>query len=516
MNKKHVLIISFSIFALLILVVLYNSGIKSSANKDEVYTYLENTYGFSDEIVYAEYTASISKDGNKKVNKSNGHFKEDSKGGVIYYKNIEKDDLEQLICIYLDEATYNNISVNCTISEKKQEGNTKSKTLNLAMPHLKSRCYVTVEGSYLITVELAEKNEGWVDGYYYLSYDWNKSSFDSSDNLEYEESIKVYDLDDECNEVINITRTINPKQDGEIKECEISMNGENYKYISGISYVDNGAFNMIDTEQAFCDMANNILSENEIDWVKFNRTCWENRWYRLEIDETDIPDEISKIDFSTTFGKLKNDTVSSDIVIAMNSEKEEKGKLIDEGVDEPIVYISENTSSDQTTSFDIDGYWYSPDYRYVYRIYTKQSDGGFNDFCYTNIKSGAKHIHYGTIQQTSTYGITLKPREENKKTRELIIDGQMLKSDDFILCKTDENIANNIIGTWKDGDVTYLFEDNGEYKYKDSKKSYWGFYFVIDENQVVLGKYSGELKLNEYSIESNELKINNKSGLKRQ
>ena len=59
----------------------------------------------------------------------------------------------------------------------------------------------------------------------------------------------------------------------------------------------------------------------------------------------------------------------------------------------PIVYIPENThsnntGSEQTTSFDIDGYWYSSDYRYVYRIYTKQSDGGFNTFCFANIKSG--------------------------------------------------------------------------------------------------------------------------------
>ncbi len=68
-----------------------------------------------------------------------------------------EDNLEQLICIYLDETNYNNISASCTISEEDDQGNTNSKTINLAMPHLKSRCYFTVKGSYLISAELAEK-----------------------------------------------------------------------------------------------------------------------------------------------------------------------------------------------------------------------------------------------------------------------------------------------------------------------------------------------------------------------
>ena len=175
----------------------------------------------------------------------------------------------------------------------------------------------------------------------------------------------------------------------------------------------------------------------------------------------------------------------------------------------PIVYIPENThsnntGSEQTTSFDIDGYWYSSDYRYVYRIYTKQSDGGFNTFCFANIKSGGGYIHYGTVQKTSSYGITLKPREKNKEVREFVVDGQILKADDFILYKVDDNIANNIIGTWQDGETIYIFKNDGTYKYKDSKTNYWGFYFVIDENQIVLGKQPAQLGLHEYSIESNK------------
>ena len=74
---------------------------------------------------------------------------------------------------------------------------------------------------------------------------------------------------------------MDPRQDGEIKECGINVNGEKYKYVSGITYVDNGTYNLINTEQSFCDMTNEILSDNKVDWVKFNRTCWENRWYRV-------------------------------------------------------------------------------------------------------------------------------------------------------------------------------------------------------------------------------------------
>lgn len=142
------------VFALFIVVVSYNL----CNSKDEVYTYIEKTYGFSDEVVYAKYTASVTRDGNKSVVKDkNYQFKDDSRGGAIYYKNIEREDLEQLICVHLNETTYNNISVSCTIREKDKQGNTQSKTINLAMPHLKSRCYVTVKENRLIVVELAEK-----------------------------------------------------------------------------------------------------------------------------------------------------------------------------------------------------------------------------------------------------------------------------------------------------------------------------------------------------------------------
>ena len=36
---------------------------------------------------------------------------------------------------------------------------------------------------------------------------------------------------------------MDPRQDGEIKECGINVNGEKYKYVSGITYVDNGTYN---------------------------------------------------------------------------------------------------------------------------------------------------------------------------------------------------------------------------------------------------------------------------------
>lgn len=179
-------------------------------------------------------------------------------------------------------------------------------------------------------------------------------------------------------------------------------------------------------------------------------------------------------------------------------------------------YTSENSDNtlQDLNSFNIDGYWYSDDLQYVCRIYTDKMDNGFNTLAYTVLGDG--HIKHGTIQQTSSYSVILKPREDREKAYEVFAKNQQLTSDEITLTRVSDSVVNHILGSWGNEDETYTFGDEGTYKVYSSGNSYWGYFFVIDENKIVLGKASDNLKLFDYSINGDTLKIGNRTPLVRQ
>lgn len=62
------------------------------------------------------------------------------------------------------------------------------------------------------------------------------------------------------------------------------------------------------------------------------------------MNETNISNEIVKIDFSASLGKLHNSTITSDILIEMNTEKEEiPRELADEGPESYSVYTRKHS-----------------------------------------------------------------------------------------------------------------------------------------------------------------------------
>ena len=506
-----------------------NNSSTDSENNDGVYNYIAEKFGFAGSKLYAAYSASTVKEGSKFSMKDEMKFKEGSNGGAVYYKTLNSDgNSDRAVCIYFTEDN-NGIRLNAEYYD-----NFYSHSMSLATPHMKNRCYCLVKGDYLVYVELAEKSEGWTNNYYYLSSEeaLNNTSV-GSNNHKFEEKACVYKLNKELNTVFEITRTIEPHTNYVLKKCEISQDDNTWIYASGYNGYNNDSAVFFETEQEFCDRANQLFGDISVDCFTYNRTSWENRWCRLEVDESDIPSEMVKVDFSCSYGVIDdNGTVNSDIEITINADKEEHGELQDEGQDNPISYeasdseqeslvMPENIPSSVDASelqdlryFNLDGYWYSSDLRYAYRIYTSNPDGIFNNLAYTDLK-GSDHIKFGTVKQTSSYSVNLKPHEDSGKAFEVFAVNNQLVSDEITLSRVDDSIVNNIIGSWQNSDTTYEFRDDGEYKVHKSKDSYWGFYFVIDENNIVLGKASDDLKLYSYTIEGNTLVINNRITLSR-
>ena len=187
-------------------------------------------------------------------------------------------------------------------------------------------------------------------------------------------------------------------------------------------------------------------------------------------------------------------------------------EFIEEVDDTPIEYVQETepVQTPEVNNFNIDGFWHSTDYKYVYHIYTRTPDNGFGTLYYANLE-GAAEAKHGTVQQTSSSSMMLKAMEDNGFSPEVHISGNQLVSDEITLVKADAWIASSLIGIWSDGDKTYTFDSDGTYEVKTSDDWYWGRYFIIDENQIVLGEHLEDLRVYDYSLEGNSFALNERT-----
>lgn len=224
-----------------------------------------------------------------------------------------------------------------------------------------------------------------------------------------------------------------------------------------------------------------------------------------------------KVDFSCSPGISDgNGHVSSEVTIAKNAKKETYGELQDEAPDNPVSYGSTENNNQNTVImpdnipssidasqlqeleyFNLDGFWYSSDMHYVMSI--NVGSQFWNTFRYVDLQ-GSDGIKNGSVYQTSSYSINLKPNEDNEKNFEVFaVNGQLISAE-ITFIRASDNVSNNILGSWQNGDKTYRFDDDGTYTVLMKNDSYWGYYFPIDESRIVLGVYSNNLKKVNYSF----------------
>lgn len=492
---------------------------------DYIEEYIAEHYGFCDSFLHGMYTSTVTHQMNS-TSLDSEIIELDSgyRSGALFYDVVnDENDRKNIVCVYLDsdDDTYTlNVSIKVDyfeLDEQKIASNIHTMVYNASK--MKAKYYFSVNGRYLTVVELAEHSEGFFDQYYYLARDVDEhdTSLTSADYF-YEERVCLYDLNNNLDNVVEMNRKITPPNPNETKICNISYGDEIFSYALGFaSYTYEGA-TLLTTEQEFCDKANELLHSFSVDAIKVTRTSWQNRWYRLEIDENDIPDNMVKVDFSCSPGITDgNSHVSSEVTISKNAEKETHGELRAEAPDSPVSYGSTESNNENTvivpdnipssidasqlqelTYFNLDGFWYSADLHYVFSI--NVGSQFYNTFRCVNLQS-SDGIKNGSVQQTSSYSINLKPNEDNGKTFEVFAVNGQLVSDEITLIKVNDSTVNSFLGSWQNGDKTYRFDDDGTYTVLLKNDSYWGYYFPIDESQVVLGKYSENLKENNYLFE---------------
>lgn len=501
---------------------------ENRSEKSEIYKYVEQYYGFADDIIYGSYTAKMTHENNQMNAKDETSLKKNSKGGAVFYKDISGVDSSyssEYICVYLSDNQENVDKIVLRLDDikiDKSNNSTTTKQITIGEPHMKNRCYCIIKDNYLICVEKAEKNEGIYNGRLYLSYKDQRQT----DNLEYEETVSVYNLKKECNKVFSITRKIMPELQKETKECYLEKGEEKFLYAAGFGKYSSESSIFLSTEKEFCDKVNEELENIGIKNISFTRTSWKNRWYRLEVNEDSIPEQMVKVDFKSENIVDTESLVKDDIEITVNEKEEKKLKLEDEGADNPINYNQEENEKNQVVMpksipkgidisqlqdlryFDIDGFWYTKDKEYVFHIHTK-TGGAFSQLQYAEpIKSSGGHIGFGKVSQQSTYSIKLTTTDRKDIiSSELVAVTGKLKSDKITLYKADVSLVNSIKGTWMRGDKKITFDDDGTYHFYSDNDSYWGYYFIIDESSIVLGKRSDNLSVQKYSIDEKKLTI---------
>lgn len=479
-----------------------------SAESQDVWKYLEEYYGIADNPVYGRRIAHMEIKTGTKTTTYDEKIKEDSKGGAVFYKTVTpKGKTDGLVCVYLSDYDNNGICLKADYICNKEEMSPGSYTTTLSASTTKNRCYAIVENDYFACVELSEQKDI------------------ADDDLVYSEGISVYKMTGSSLDELYTIRREMESDTNELKKFEIKSDSEWIIYAAGYTnYTAEGA-EFVSTQQEFCNRANELLKSSSMDCIILNKTSWNNRWFGASIDESSINDSMVKVDFSSLESTVdENGDEVTDIVIKINDEKQqlEEGEELEEIEDYPVTY-GQNTETiiqepvvklenipqsidvndlQDLRYFNIDGFWHSSDYRYVYHIYTQNPDNGFGTLYFVDLEGGSKAKH-GQVKQTSSYSVILKAMEDDGFSPEVFASNNQLVSDELTLVKADNWIASSLIGIWSDGSKTYTFDSDGTYEVKTSDDWYWGKYFIIDESQIALGERLDDIRVYGYNLEGN-------------
>lgn len=484
---------------------------KSSGNaeivsiKDTLQSFVENKYGIAESTLYGSRITHVTSQGGGKSYSYEVALDDSSNGGAVFYKVADTEEYpNSFVCAYIsDEYQEGNVQlvINHYQDYKEQSG-------GISFPLLweqsggKSRCYVAVVNNLLVCITMGESTP---------------LSAVSEDDKEYNEEITVYDMTDDfdsSSELFTISRDLSYRG-REFKEYSIEEGDQRIRYSAGYDYYSETEDERVTTQQEFCDRANKLLDDHLINFISLDKSSWNNRWFGMDIDESSVGTDMVKVDFTlTSAGTETNGDIVQDLVIEINKEKEElaEGEFLEEVDDTPVDYIqeTEQVQIPEVNTFNIDGFWHSTDHKYVYHIYTKSPDNGFGTLYYANLK-GAAEAKHGTVQQISSTSMILKAMEDDGFSPEVHVSNNQLVSEEITLVKADDWIASSLVGIWSDDNKTYTFDSDGTYEVKTSKDWYWGRYFIIDENQIVLGKHLEDLRVYDYSLEGNSFILNERT-----
>lgn len=494
----------------------------------DIFDRIEEKYGIANTTVSATEIKHANREYGKVNYTYDTTYEEGAKGGVIFYKIVETEAYPHgLICLYLenDENGIVSETVKLDFIHNYTADMHASYTRTLTSPTKKNRCYAIFKDNYLVNIEVSEHTQDTVM---------------DEDGLYYEESITVYDINENMNEVFAITREFDLDGQRETRNCQIKSDDEWIIYAYGYGKYEAEQAHFVTTQQEFCDKTNILLHDIGLTEISIINSSWNTRAEGISFQEEDFSNQMVKIDYETSDAVIdSNGDEVTNIIMTVNSEEELFASTgnIEEVDDNPTYYGDQTEEIEETvaalpsnipanvdsstlqelTEFNIDGYWYSTDYKYVYHIYTQTPDNGFGTLYFANLE-GQKEPKHGQVKQTSAYSVILKAMESNEFSPEVFASNNQLVSEEITLIRVPDSTVYNLRGYWSDGVVTYSFDSDGNYHVKDEDESYWGFYFIINENTIVMnrGGRDGRLKSYKYKIDGNELTLYDSLVLKRQ
>lgn len=483
---------------------------------DSLQSFVANKYGIADSPLYGTRKTHISTSGGGKSYSYEEKLDDSANGGAIFYKIVDTENSpDNFVCAYISDD-YQEDTVQLVINHYEDY---KAQSGGISFPLIwergGSRCYVAVVNELLVCVTMGEDTP---------------LTADSTEEQDYQEEITVYDMAsdfDSSDKLFSISRDLSYRN-REFKTFIIEDGKESQKirYSSGYDYYNPTEDELVTTQQEFCDRANQLLGEYSIDFISLDKTSWNNRWFGMSIDESSLGTDMVKVDFSLSdSGTDENGDEIQNLEIDINKEKEEPSEPREAVNDTPVDYGLDAEPADEEekpaetipadlpdsvdanglqniSSFNIDGFWHSDDFKYVYHIYTKNPDNGFGTLYYADLEGEAEAKH-GTVKQTSSYSVILKAMEDDGFSPEVYACNNQLVSDEITLIKAEDWIASTLPGTWSDDRKTYTFDNDGTYEVKTSDDWYWGQYFIINENQIVLGERLDALKVYDFSLEGN-------------
>lgn len=521
LKKKKRRFVSVLVLITAILLCSCNKKEEEAPGKDkgkqteeqELAEFIKQKYGIASNPIYGRHTVHTEKQVGQTTTTSKNRIKKNSKGGSVLYKKMDSEKkTDEYVCIYVAECGDNGIFLYADYICEKEGASTNTYTVTLSEPQKNKCCYAIVGNEYLAGVSIREEKDEILD----------KSI--------YNEKISIYEYSDNgLDSLYTIDRKLELGDGSELKEFKIESKSGVSVYASGYGNYSYESAEYIYTQEEFCTKANQLLEDFSLDCIKLNKTSWNNRWNGMSLDEGGMGKDMVKLDYSyaETIVEENGDEVT-DITIDINREKQqlvEQNKL-EEIEDNPVTYDQENETIPQESigvpenlpksidkddlqdlrGFAIDGFWHSTDYRYVYHIYTQNPDNGFGTLYFADLESKAKAKH-GQVKQTSSYSVILKAMEDDGFSSEVFAVNNQLVSDEITLVKAEDWIESNLIGKWSDGKKTYTFKSDGTYEVKTSKDWYWGQYFIIDENKIVLGEQLDDLEVYDYTVEGNSFTL---------
>lgn len=165
-------------------------------------------------------------------------------------------------------------------------------------------------------------------------------------------------------------------------------------------------------------------------------------------------------------------------------------------------YIDDDSEYSIAPAHNLTGIWYSDDGGYVFDI------GASHDsevYCVDIEKSERREC---SLKYVGSYTIEIAPYHQNEISYTFAIGDKTLTGKDMTLTRVDYEQNSRIFGKWKNDSHTWEFTEEHIVRHTRMDDSPdWGYYYVLNDTQLIYSLDSDPYKIVDYTIENNILTL---------